>query len=138
MNIRSIIKVYIGERHDFIGTFDRYALIYVPGRGTCQFIVIKNILDIDDGGYACNYAYFGDIKGFQGLSLNEGDRISFRARYVECKQAFDIYLGSLDPYNGRYYRLMNPTKIEKLRNPVRPIGYDNNKCKINIIAGKRY
>lgn len=111
-----LVKSNIGERYTFFGTFDRVSMRYDRYKGTRKYIIITNITD-EYGNYVSNYATFDYIKGFADLPLNPGDRVSFRARVVGCQDENDPWYG-LYPDTELMYRLMNPTKVIKLINPI--------------------
>ena len=134
--MRKLVKVEKGIRCWFTGTFDRIAPVYIRERGRCWFVVINNIVD-EYGNSPCNCAYFADIKGFQELNLQQGDTITFRARYTICQNATEALYGFRNSNDGLYYRLMNPTKITKLFSPVKSLIVQPNNCKIKITPTRR-
>ena len=115
-----LIKVDKKDRYNFIGVVDRIAFRHVKNKGLCSFVVMTNVRD-EYGNHICNYAEFLMHKGFTDVCPVAGDVLSFRARIVLCQKATYSMYGFLNPYTGVYYRLMNPTKVRKLINPIKSI-----------------
>lgn len=115
-----LVKVDKKDRYNFIGVVDRIAFRHIKNKGMCPFVIMTNVKD-EYGNHICNYAEFLMHKGFTNVYPVAGDVISFRARIVVCQKATDSMYGFLNPYTGVYYRLMNPTKVRKLINPVKSI-----------------
>ena len=117
-----LVKVEIGERYNFTGTFEKFSRRYDKNRQCSRdYFIIKDITDVN-GNYICKYASFDNIQSFERLKLSPGDRVFFRARVVACQPGDDTMYGFPNPYSKVYNRLMNPTKVGKLTNPVRRIG----------------
>lgn len=129
--MKKITKVEKGIRCWFTGTFDKMVPVFVKDKGRCWFVVITDIID-EYGNYACKCAYFADIKAFKIIYLEHGDRIAFRARCTICQNFDEAMYGFVNPYDQKYYRLMNPTKVKLLSCPVQSITEQQQSCKIHI------
>ena len=120
---RPLIKTDKDDRYLFYATFNGYR-VSGGSRGFSQSLEFVDITD-EYGNKVAEHMIFDDLKTFKKLNLVQGDEISFMARVYECNIAHEG-LQFVKP--TAYYRLLNPTKAQKLNSFE-----TNNTCPIKII-----
>ena len=99
-------------RSTFTATFSRFGT-KSGWRGEIKTILLKDIKDVNNRVVA-DHLWFNCTKGFDKMSLSEGDIVKFDARVKEYLKGYCGYREDVYKPVEKDYRLSHPTKIAKI------------------------
>lgn len=99
------------ERHTFIGTFERFGWKNSFKGPPKQTVLLLNVKEVSTGKVVTDHLWFTMTKGFESLSLVQGDTVRFDARVSYYTKG---YKGDWDSWPEDDYKLSYPTKLIKI------------------------
>lgn len=108
--MRKVLKVRLGDRKKFRGTFVRLGRKKNYQGYSDETILITNIIDLEDGRTVADHLWFNYTKGFQQISLTAGVQIEFEARIKKYEKGYHSARYKIDNRTTDY-KLSHPTKI---------------------------
>jgi hypothetical protein len=108
--MRRVLKESLGERKKFSATFVKFGKKKNYKGYSDETILIKNVVDLDDGKVVADHLWFAYTKGFQQIPLVEGAQIEFDARVNKYEKGYRNVRYQIDNRTTDY-KLSHPTKI---------------------------
>ena len=112
--IRKRLAADAGERKVFRAAFSRFGKKVNYKGYSEETILLVKISEAETGSLVADHLWFSLTKGFEKLSLKEGNLIEFEARIKEYSKG---YVNRQIGINNRRkdYKLSHPTKIRLLK-----------------------
>ena len=108
--MRKVLRESLGVRKKFSGLFVRLGKKKNYRGHTEETVLIKTIIDLEDGNVVADHLWFAYTKGFQQVSLEAGVRIEFDARVKKYAKGYRNTQYKIDNRTTDY-KLSHPTKI---------------------------
>jgi hypothetical protein len=108
--MRKALAKNVGERKKFTGTFVKYGKKKNYHGYSEETILIKDIIDLEQGRLVAHHLWFANTKNFQQLPLAAGAQIEFEARIKKYEKGYRNVRYQMDNRTTDY-KLSHPTKI---------------------------
>jgi hypothetical protein len=105
------LKKELGKRKKFKGLFVRIGRKTGFNGFSQETILLKDIIDLENGALVTDHLWLNLTKGFEALSIKEGVALEFEARIKEYTKGYVNSRYKIDQQK-KDYKLSHPTKFK--------------------------